>query len=112
MEENYSNEERIAIASVLSNLVYADYRRRRGEEDCLKACFDELGLGSDSFVLIPRNELPTKAYKTLKQMSDEKKHVFSRMMTQISRSDRHFGPREQKFVKEILEMCEIPVVHK
>ena len=34
------------------------------------------------------------------------------MMTQISRSDNHFGPRERKFVKEILEMCEIPFVHK
>lgn len=102
----------MAVASVLSNLVYADYRRRHGEEDCLKACFDELGLESDGFVAIPRKELPTKAYATLKKMSDEKKHVFSRMMTQISRSDSHFGPREQKFVKEILEMCEIPFVHK
>lgn len=112
MDEKFTQEEQMAVASVLSNLVYADYRRRRGEEDCLKACFEELGLVSDSFVPIPRNELPTKAYKTLKQMSDEKKHVFSRMMTQISRADRHFGPREQKFVKEILEMCEIPFVHK
>lgn len=112
MEENYSNEERIAIASVLSNLVYADYRRRRGEEDCLKACIEELGLAFDGFVAIPRNELPTKAYTVLKQMSEEKKQNFSRMMTQISRSDSHFGPREQKFVKEILEYCEIPFVHK
>ena len=112
MEENYSNEEKVAVASVLSNLVYADYRRRQGEEDCLTACFDELGLASDNFVAIPRNELPTKAYKTLKQMTAEKKQYFSRMMTKISRSDRHFGPREQIFVKEILEMCEVPFVHK
>ena len=112
MDENYSNEERIAIASVLSNLVYADYSRKSGEEDSLKACFDELGLGFDGFVAIPRNELPTKAYATLKQMSQEKKRVFSRMMTQVSRSDSHFGLREQRFVKEILEMCEIPFVHK
>ncbi len=112
MEENYSNEEKVAIASVLSDLVYADYRSRDGEEDCLKACFDELGLESDGFEAIPRKELPTKAYATLKKMSDEKKHVFSRMMTQISRSDSHFGPRERRFVKEILEMCEIPFVHK
>ena len=112
MDEKFSQEEQMAVASVLSNLVYADYRRRHGEEDCLKACFDELGLESDGFVAIPRKELPTKAYATLKKMSDEKKHVFSRMLTQISRSDSHFGPREQKFVKEILEMCEIPFVHK
>ena len=112
MDEKFSSEEQMAIASVLSNLVYADYRRRRVEEACLKTCFDELGLAAEGFVAIPRNELPTKAYETLKRMTPEKKHVFSRMMTEISRSDSHFGPRERKFVKEILEMCEIPFVHK
>ena len=112
MEEKYSNEECVAIASVLSNLVYADYRQKQGESECLKSCLDELGFETEGFVPIPRNELPTKAYATLKQMSEQKKQVFSRMMTQISRSDSHFGPRERKFVKEILEMCEIPFVHK
>jgi uncharacterized tellurite resistance protein B-like protein len=112
MDEKFSQEEQIAIASVLSNLVYADFKRRSGEEDCLKNCFDELGLELDGFEAIPRNELPTKAYATLKVMSEEKKRAFSLMMTQISRSDSHFGPREQKYVKEILEYCEIPFVHK
>ena len=45
-------------------------------------------------------------------MSIEKKRTFSLMMTRLSRSDNHFGPRERKFVKEILEMCEVPFVHK
>lgn len=112
MEEKYSNEECVAIASVLCDLVYADYRQKQGESECLKSCLDELGFETEGFVPIPRNELPTKAYATLKQMSEQKKQVFSRMMTQISRSDSHFGPRERKFVKEILEMCEIPFVHK
>ena len=102
----------MAVASVLSNLVFADYRQRRGEETCLKDCLDELGVDAEGFVAIPRNELPTKAYATIKQMSEEKKHVFSRMMTQISLSDSHFGPRERAFVREILEMCEVPFVHK
>ena len=112
MEEKYSDEECVAIASVLCDLVYADYRQKQGESECLKSCLDELGLDTEGFVPIPRNELPTKAYATLRQMSEEKKHNFSRMMTQISRSDSHFGLRERKFVKEILEMCEIPFVHK
>jgi len=112
MDENYSNEERFAIASVLNDLVYADFRQRTGESECLKSCMDELGFETASFVPIPRNELPTKAYAILKQMSEQKKQVFSRMMTQISRSDSHFGPRERAFVKEILDYCEIPFVHK
>ena len=57
-------------------------------------------------------KLPNKAYETLRSMSEEKKRAFSLMMTRMSRSDTHFGPRERKFVKEILEMCEIPFVHK
>ena len=112
MEENYSDEEKVAIASVLFHLVYADFRQRGGEEAYFTACMDTLGLDVASFVAIPRNELPTKAYETLKRMSEEKKHGFSLMMTQMSRSDSHFGPRERKFVKEILEYCEVPFVHK
>ena len=112
MEEKFSTEEKTAIASVLHNLIYADFRQRRGEETCLKSCMDELGLASQDFVPIPRNELPTKAYETLKSMTAEKKRSFSLMMTKMSRSDSHFGPRERKFVKEILEMCEVPFVHK
>ena len=102
----------MAAASVLYHLIYADFRQKRGEEACLKACMDELGLATDGFVAIPRNELPTKASEILKLMSEEKKRTFSRMMTQMSRSDSHFGPREQKYVKEILDYCEVPFVHK
>ncbi len=112
MDENFSREEQRAVASVLYHLVYADYRWRSGEEDCLRGCLKELGVALEGFEAIPRKELPPKAYGTLKQMSEEKKRVFSRMMTQVSRSDTHFGPREQRFVKEILDYCEIPFVHK
>ena len=112
MDEKFTPEEQKSVGSVLYNLVYADFRQRHGEVDCLKACFGELGLAFDGFVAIPRNELPTKSYETLKRMTAEKKHIFSRMMTEISRSDSHFGPRERAFVKEILDYCEVPFVHK
>lgn len=112
MEGNFTPEEKTAVANALYNLVYADFNNRVGEDDCLKACLDELEFDAQGFVPIPRNELPTKAYETLRHLDKEKKHVFSRMMTQISRADGHFGAREQGFVKEILEMCEIPFVHK
>lgn len=112
MEENYSNEEKIAIANVLYNLVNADYRTRKGEPQCLKECLDVLQFDSDGFVPVSRNELQVRSYETLKHMTKEKKQVFSRMMTQLSRADGHFGPKEQAFVREILDMCEVPFVHK
>ena len=112
MEAKFTTEEQIAVANVLFNLVYADFNSRSGEDACLKECLDELGFDAKDFVPIPRNELPPKAYETLKRMDKEKKRTFSRMMTQISRADGHFGAREQAFVKEILEMCEVPFVHK
>ena len=112
MDEKFSTEEQKAIASVLYNLAKADFRTRNAERECIDACLKELEFDVTGFVPIPRNELPQLTYETLKKMSPEKKHVFSRMMTQLSRSDTHFGPRERKFVKEILEMCEIPFVHK
>ena len=112
MEGNFTSEEKNAIANVLFNLVHADFNDRIGEDDCLKECLNELGFDVQGFVPIPKNELPPKAYETLKLMDKEKKHAFSRMMTQISRADGHFGDREQAFVKEILVMCEIPFVHK
>ena len=112
MDEKFTKEEQVAIANVLYNLAAADYRDRKAERKYISECLEGMGFDTTGFVALPRNELPMKAYEALKQMSMEKKHAFSLMMTQLSRSDFHFGPRERKFVKEILEMCEIPFVHK
>ena len=112
MEEKFTDEEKIAIASVLYNLADADFQTQKGESECLKACLKELEFETKGFVPIPKNALQMKAYETLKRMTKEKKRIFSRMMTQVSRSDNHFGPRERAFVREILEMCDVPFVHK
>mgnify|MGYP002626111166 FL=1 len=97
--------------SVLCVLVKADYRSRDNELGQLSEFAKELGL-DESFHPIPKSQLEGLAYETLKKMPMEKKRVFSRMMTQIARSDGHFGPSERAFVIEILEMCEIPFVHR
>ena len=112
MEEKFTQEEQTAIASVLYNLAGADFKTQEGESECLKSCLAELGFDAKGFVPIPSNALQMKAYSTLKRMDKEKKLSFSRMMTQLSRADGHFGFREQAFVKEILLMCDIPFVHK
>jgi len=112
MEVKFTDEEKTAIASVLYNLAYADFRSKKEEKDCLKTCLRELEFDATDFVPFPRNELQNMAYETLKRMTKEKKRTFSRMMTQISRSDDHFGPSEQAFVKEILDMCDVPFVHR
>ena len=112
MDEKFTQEEQTAVASVLYNLASADFRTREGEKERLKDLLDELGLDAKSFVPLTKNALQMKAYETLKKMSLEKKRAFSRMMTQIARSDGHFGPREQAFVKEILDYCDVPFVQK
>ena len=112
MEEKFSQEEQKAVASVLYNLAGADYQTHEGESECLKTCLAELAFEYKDFVPISRNELQHKAYETIKRMTKEKKRTFSRMMTQLSRSDSHFGPSERAFVKEILIMCDVPFVHK
>ena len=112
MDEKFTQVEQKAIASVLYNLANVDFRTCNAERECVEACMKELGFDATGFVPIPKNELQKQACQVLKMMSIEKKRVFSLMMTQVSRSDTHFGPRERKFVKEILEMCEIPFVHK
>ena len=112
MDVSFTDTEKKAVASVLWNLAYADYRRQVKENECFNECLAELGLDAKTFVPIEKNQLHVKAYETLKRMSKEKKREFSRMMTRLSRADGHFGPREQAFVKEILEMCDVPFVHK
>ena len=112
MEEKFTLDEQKAVVSVLYNLANADFRTHEGEDECLKTCLSELKFEQPDFVPISRNELQKQAYETLKRMTKEKKRTFSRMMTQVSRSDGHFGPREQAFVKEILLMCDVPFVHK
>ena len=112
MDKKYTMEEKKAVASVLYNLAAADFRTRDAERECIASCLKELDFDATDFVPIQRNELPKQAYETLKRMPKEKKREFSRMMTQLSRSDDHLGPREQAFVKEILDYCEVPFVHK
>ena len=112
MEEKFTQEEKIAVASVLFNLADADFQSHKSEKECLEACLKELEFDTKGFVPIPKNELQKQAYETLKRMEIGKKRTFSRMMTQLSRADDHFGPRERAFVKEILVMCDVPFVHK
>ena len=112
MEESFTEIEKTAIANVLYNLAYADFNNREVEDVCLESCLSELSFNASGFVPIERNMLQMKAYETLKRMSKEKKRIFSRMMTRLSRSDGHFGPREQAFVKEVLVMCDVPFVHR
>lgn len=112
MEVKFTEEEKKAVASVLYNLAVADFQNHEAERECLEACMKELEFDVTGFIPIARNELPKQAYETLKRMIKEKKYVFSRMMTRLSRSDDHFGPRERNFVMEVLEMCDVPFVHK
>ena len=112
MEEKFTQEEKIAVASVLFNLADADFQSHKSEKECLEACLKELEFDTKGFVPIPKNELQKQVYETLKRMAIGKKRTFSRMMTQLSRADDHFGPRERAFVKEILVMCDVPFVHK
>lgn len=108
----FSETEKEAMVSVLCALAKADYRSRDAEHRVLQGCYEEMGFERVDFVPIPRLQLEKRAYETLKRMTKEKKRVFSRMMTKIARSDGDFGPRERAFVIEILEMCDIPFVHK
>jgi uncharacterized tellurite resistance protein B-like protein len=112
MVDKFSNEEQTAIASVLYNLADADFQNHEAERECLEACMKELEFDATGFVPVPKNELQKQVYETLKRMSKEKKRSFSLMMTKLSRSDAHFGKRERDFVMEILNMCNVPFVHK
>ncbi len=112
MDEKFTQEEQVAIANVLYNLAGADFQTHEGETACLKSCLKELSFNAANFTPIPKNALQMKAYETIRRMTNEKKRSFSRMMTRLSRSDGHFGPSEQAFVKEILIMCDVPFVHK
>lgn len=111
MENQFTQQEREAIFSVLCALVKADYRTLTDESMQLAGVAKELGIEKD-YQPIPKGQLEGLAYDTLKKMSEEKKRVFSRMMTEIARSDGHFGPSERALVVEILEMCNIPFVHR
>lgn len=112
MEVQFSRDEQEAVAHVLFNLVKADFSSCNDEDECLKQCLAELDFDDNGFIPIPQNELQKKVYDTLKNMTKEKKIVFSRMMTQVSRSDGNFGVHERALVIEILEMCDVPFVHK
>lgn len=108
----YSKQEQEAIVSVLYNLAHADYRRHDSENEVYFECLRELGFSDPDFKPYAKDALQSLAYETLKCMSKEKKHDFSLMMTRLSRSDGDFGVLERAMVIEILDMCDIPFVHK
>lgn len=112
MDEKFTPEEQTAVANVLFNLVHADFNDHASEDDCLTACLKGLEFDAKDFVPVSKSELPSLAYEALKNMTMEKKRIFSSMMTRVSRSDGHFGPRERAFVMEILNLCDVPFVQK
>ena len=112
MEEQFTKDEQEAIANVLINLARVDYASHQSENKCVESCLSEIGFEDDGFVPISKNELQSRAYDTIRKMSKEKKRIFSRMMTQVSRSDGNFGAHERALVIEVLEMCDVPFVHK
>ena len=112
MEEKFTRKEQETIASVLLALIKTDYRVLNHESQTLQECLDELGFHDESFQPYSKRELRLKAEEYLKPMSKDKKRVFSRMMTKIARSDGDFGPLERAFAVEILEMCDIPFIHR
>ena len=112
MEEKFTLEEQMAVANVLYNLADADFQSHEAERECLAACMKELEFDATGFVPIEKNQLHVKAYEVIRRMTKGKKRAFSRMMTQLSRSDDHFGPRERAFVMEILDLCDVPCVHR
>ncbi|MBR4390641.1 MAG: TerB family tellurite resistance protein [Bacteroidales bacterium] len=111
MEGLFTIQEKEAIYSVLCVLVKSDYRLREPEDRLLSEIAKELDIPED-FKPIPRGQLKIVVSETLKPMSKEKKREFSRLMTKMARSDGHFGPSERAFVTEILDLCEIPFVHR
>ena len=112
MEEKFTLEEQMAVANVLYNLADADFQSHEAERECLAACMKKLEFDATGFVPIEKNQLHVKAYEVIRRMTKGKKRAFSRMMTQLSRSDDHFGPRERAFVMEILDLCDVPFVHR
>ena len=112
MKEEFSPQEKEAVLSVLFVLVHADYRFQSDEHASLKQCVDSLGVDFETFIPIPQNQLEVRAYSTLRKLSKEKKREFARMITKIARSDGNFGPLERAYSLEIMEMCEIPFVHR
>lgn len=112
MEDLFTREEQEAVAHVLFNLAKADFSNHEMENECVNNCLAELGFDGKDFTPIQRNELQSQVYETIKLMSKDKKRIFSSMMTRVSRSDGNFGSREKALVIEILEMCDVPFVHK
>ena len=108
---DFTEEEKKAIGSVLSVLMDTDYRSQYNENEELVKCYSELGIDASTFEPLPKERI-TLVYGTIKAMDMDKKRLFSLMMTRLSRSDGHFGARERAFVTEILDICEVPFVHK
>ena len=100
------------MASVLYNLAHIDFRQKQEERGFYDECLKELQLDSEQFQPMTKEQIYAGAYDTIKRMDKEKKRAFSLMMTKMSRSDGRFGARERDFVMEILDMCDLPFVHK
>jgi len=107
----FTEEEKKAVGSVLFVLSNADYKTYLTENEELVRCYNDIGIDVSSFKPFPKERL-NLVYNTIKSMEMDKKRLFSLMMTRLSRADGHFGARERAFVSEILDLCEVPFVHK
>ncbi len=107
----FTEDEKLAVGSVLFLLSSADFRKQSSENEILAICYKELGIDVSTFEPLSKERI-VNFYGVIKAMDMEKKKAFSLMMTRISRSDGNFGTLERAFVAEVLDMCEVPFVHR
>ena len=91
--KEYNNEEKLAIAKILLDLIYIDGKVDRREINYFEKVKEVLELSpEEQFMVTGLNTL--HCLGTLKTMDSEQKHAFAEMMRNVILADEYIDPNE------------------
>lgn len=108
---NFNQQERIAIARILIEIINADGKIDSGEIRYFLQLKNTLGI-SDAELLVAKSTNTLLAISTIKQMTPDKKIAVAIMMNEMIEADFNTDKNEEKLFSLIAVACEFPIPSK
>lgn len=100
MIQQFTLNEKIAIVSILSQIMYADGIIHPKEEEYMDKVYEELGLTINDIDSITNMDI-IQAYNILNEMAQKKREYAHSLFVSMAESDGYVHPKEMDVIDKV-----------
>ena len=100
MIQQFTLNEKIAIVSILSQIMYADGIIHPKEDEYMDKVYEELGLTINDIDSITNMDI-IQAYNILNEMAQEKREYAHSLFVSMAESDGYVHPKEMDVIDKV-----------